>query len=77
MRSPLRKQHVKKLRFNVETVQDVWESLAKPKYPTLNTLQLSELKYRASIDWFQDRDTELNKLFDQYVMMKNLLDISY
>jgi hypothetical protein len=61
----------------VETVQDIWESLAKPKYPTLNILQLSELKYRASIDWFQDRDTELNKLFDQYVMMKNLLNISY
>jgi hypothetical protein len=61
----------------VKTVQDVWESIAKPKYPTLNTLQLSELKYRASIDWFTDRDTELNKLFDQYVMMKNLLDISY
>ena len=77
MRSPLRKQHVKKLRLKVETVQDIWESLAKPKYPTLNILQLSELKYRASIDWFQDRDTELNKLFDQYVMMKNLLNISY
>jgi hypothetical protein len=61
----------------METVQDIWESLAKPKYPTLNSSQLSVLKYRASIDWFHDRDTELNKLFDQYVMMKNLLDISY
>jgi hypothetical protein len=59
----------------VETLQDIWESLAKPKYPTLNSQQLVELRSKAAIDWLYDDETELYNLFDQYVMLKELLDI--
>ena len=59
----------------MKTVQDVWESIAKPKYPTLNEQQLFDLRIEASIDWLTNEDTELCILYDQYVMMKNLLDI--
>jgi hypothetical protein len=59
----------------VETLQDIWESVAKPKYPTLNEHQLIELKSQAAIDWLHDDGTELCNLFDQYVMLKQLLDI--
>jgi hypothetical protein len=59
----------------VEKLQDVWESLVKPKYPTLNEQQLIELRSQAAIDWLTDEETELSNLFDQYVMLKQLLDI--
>ena len=59
----------------METLQDIWESVAKPKYPTLNSQQLVELKEQASINWLHDDGTELCNLFDQYVMLKQLLDI--
>ena len=59
----------------METLQDIWESVAKPKYPTLNEHQLIELKSQAAIDWLHDDGTELCNLFDQYVMLKQLLDI--
>lgn len=59
----------------METLQDIWESLAKPKYPALNEQQLIELRSQAAIDWLTDDETELNNLFDQYVMLKQLLDI--
>ena len=59
----------------MKTVQDIWESLAKPKYPTFNSRQLIELRSEAAIEWLTDEDTELCKIYDQYVMLKNLMDI--
>ena len=59
----------------METLQDIWESVAKPKYPTLNSHQLLELRSEAAIDWLYDNETELCNLFDQYVMLRELLDI--
>ena len=59
----------------MKTLQDVWESVAKPKYPALNSQQLVELKSEAAINWLHDDGTELCILFDQYVMLKQLLDI--
>ena len=57
----------------MKTLTDIWESLAKPKYPTLNEHQLAELKIEAVTQWAFNEDTELCKIYDQYVMMKNLL----
>ena len=59
----------------METLEDIWESLAKPKYPTFNSRQLIELRSEAAIDWLYDNETELYNLFDQYVMLRELLDI--
>ena len=59
----------------MKTVQDVWESIVKPKYPTLNEQQLFDLRVEAAIEWLTDEDTELCKIYDQYVMLRNLMDI--
>ena len=59
----------------METLEDIWESLAKPKYPTLNSRQIIELRSEAAINWLHDDGTELCNLFDQYVMLRELLDI--
>ena len=67
----------KKLNPKEKTQQDIWESFIKPKYPTLNEHQLIELKRLAAIQWMYDEDTELGKIYDQYVMMKNLMDVDF
>lgn len=51
---------------------DIWLTLAKEKYPTLTEDELKAQSMIAATEWFSDADTELAKLFDQYVMMKNL-----
>ena len=59
----------------METLEDIWESVAKLKYPTLNESQLFDLRLKAAVEWFVDEDTELCKIYDQFVMLKQLLDI--
>ena len=59
----------------MKTVQDIWESIAKPKYPALHENQLNELRIHAAIDWLHGEDTELCTIYDQFVMMKNLLGV--
>lgn len=59
----------------METLEDIWVSLAKLKYPTLNESQLFDLRLEAAVEWLTDEDTELCKIYDQFVMLKQLLDI--
>ena len=51
---------------------DIWLTLAREKYPKKNDGELRALSMTAASHWFADIDDELAKLFDQYVMMKNL-----
>ena len=51
---------------------DIWLVLAREKYPTLSDNELIDLCKIASVEWFDDRNTELSNIFDQYIMMKNL-----
>ena len=51
---------------------DIWLMLAREKYPTLSDNELIDLCKIASVEWFDNRDTELSNIFDQYIMMKNL-----
>jgi hypothetical protein len=54
---------------------DVWLMLAREKYPEQSDQELKALSMTAAAHWFNDHDTDLAKLFDQYVMMKNLYGI--
>ena len=69
--------HEKKLKPKVKTQQEIWESFAKPAFPTLNEHQLVELKIVAAMDWGCGIDNKLSRVYDQYVMMKNLMDAKY
>jgi len=61
----------------VKTQQEIWESIAKPAFPTLSEHQLATVKMQAVMDWGYGVDNELSRVYDQYVMMKNLLDVEY
>ena len=59
----------------LDTKENIWAELARAKYPTLTENQLRALSMHAASDWYNGWDTELAKLFDQYVMLKNLRGI--
>jgi len=49
--------------------------LAGEKFPQLTEDQLRALSLKAASEWYLGEDNELVKLFDQYVMLKNLAGI--
>lgn len=55
--------------------QEIWESVAHPKFPTLTPLELSNLKIQAALSWHMDKDTPEAQVYDQYYMMKKLMDV--
>ena len=55
--------------------KEIWLTLAGEKYPTLTENQLAALSLEAASLWYLGEDTELTKLFDQYVMLKNIKDL--
>jgi hypothetical protein len=61
----------------MKTQQEIWESLACPVYPTLTKHQLSALKMQAAVEWCLDEDTDDAKLYDKYVMLKNLMEVAW
>lgn len=61
----------------MKTQQEIWESLARPAYPTFTDYQLRELKIQAASEWCYGDNTAPAKLYDQYVMMKNLMEVSW
>ena len=61
----------------MKTQQEIWESFAKPAFPTFNEQQLAELKLQAAMDWGCGISSAKSRIYDQYVMMKNLLDVKY
>ena len=52
--------------------KEIWLVLAREQYPQLNEEQLAALSLKAAGDWYVGEETELTKLFDQYVMIKTL-----
>jgi hypothetical protein len=54
---------------------EIWLLLAKEKFPALTEAQLVNVKLNASMDWGCGMETELAKLFDSYIMMRNLYGI--
>ena len=61
----------------MKTQQEIWESLARPAHPTYTDYQLRELKLAAAMDWLLDEDTEVAKLYDKFVMLKNLMEVTW
>ena len=51
---------------------DIWETLAREKYPELLPFQLQALSMTAATSWYNGEENELTELFDQYVMLKEL-----
>jgi hypothetical protein len=56
----------------VKTTKEIWLTLAREVYPQLNEDQLGALSLEAASKWYMGEESELTKLFDQYVMIKTL-----
>jgi hypothetical protein len=61
--------------MSLSTKQEIWLTLAGPRYPHLNEDQLKALSLKAASEWYLGGDPELVNLFDQYVMLKNIKDL--
>jgi hypothetical protein len=59
----------------METVREIWLSVAQEKYPHLTEEQLMAASMTAAAHWYNGDDDELSHLFDQYVMLKKLTGI--
>lgn len=59
------------------TAKELWESVAKREFPLASPTKLLELKQEAALEWGCYADSKLANLFDQYVMMKKLMDITW
>jgi len=55
---------------------EVWLLLARERYPLKSDSELRALSRIAASHWFDDSDSELAELFDQYVMMVKLYNCS-
>ena len=63
--------------MSLNTKLDIWITLAGEKFPRLTEDQLRALSLKAASEWYLGEDNELVKLFDQYVMLKNLACLLY
>ena len=61
--------------MSLDTKKQIWIELAKDLYPHLNEDKLMGLSMEAANGWYLGEDTTLTRLFDQYVMLKNLKDL--
>lgn len=61
----------------MKTQHEIWESLARPAYPKYTDYQLRELKLSAAMDWCLDEDSPGAKLYDQFVMLRNLMEVTW
>jgi hypothetical protein len=59
----------------VDDKKQIWLTLSREKYPSLNEDQLAVLSLEAANGWYMGEESELTNLFDQYVMLKNLKDM--
>ena len=51
-------------------LNEIWDSLIQTTYPNLHEYQQYTLKTFAAMDYADGKDTDLAKLFDQYIMLK-------
>lgn len=58
--------------MSLDTKENIWLELAREKYPALTEDKLRALCMYAASEWFNGDNTDLSKLFDQYVMIKRL-----
>ena len=59
----------------METKRDIWLAVCEGQFPRKSEDQIMAYSTKAASDWYHGDDTELAKLFEQYVMIKTLKGI--
>lgn len=52
--------------------QRIWLNIVSDKYPSLNEGQMLALSLKAASEYYLGGDTELVKIFEQYLIFKTL-----
>jgi hypothetical protein len=53
----------------------LWESMFLDKFPNASKDTILEAKREAAVYWAYDKDTEMARMYDKYVMFKRLQGI--
>jgi hypothetical protein len=56
----------------MDTKPEIWLAVCEGKFPDKTETEILVLSMQAASAWYLGEDNELSKLFDQYVMIKNL-----
>lgn len=51
---------------------ELWQRLAKDKYPSLSAHEIRDLKLEAAVDYSYANESELGQLYEQYIIMRTL-----
>lgn len=58
-----------------QSIDELWESLVKEKFPNATKQDLTEARITASIQWCFGEETVMSEIYDKFVMMKRLKDL--
>lgn len=58
--------------MSLETKMDIWVEVIKTRIPDITYPEAAMISLKAASDWYMGSDTELSKLFEQYLMLKTL-----
>lgn len=61
--------------MSLDTKMDIWLEVLRTRAPDITFPEAASLSMKAASDWYSGADTELAKLFDQFVMLKQLKGI--
>ena len=56
----------------MDTKPEIWLAVCEGHFPGKTDAEIMTYSMKAATDWYHGEDNELTKLFDQYVMIKNL-----
>ena len=56
----------------MDNKQQIWLAVCEGRFPGKSSHEIMEYHYLAATDWALEIDTDLARLFEQYVMIKKL-----
>ena len=59
----------------MDTKRDIWLAVCEGRFPGKSSHEIMDYHFLAATDWALEIDTELARLFEQYVMIKTLKGI--
>lgn len=62
--------------MSLATKMDIWIEILRTRVPNITHSEAAALSMKAAADWYSGADSELAKLFDQFIMLKQLKGIN-
>lgn len=62
--------------MSLDTKMDIWIEVLRTRVPDATYQDAAMLSLKAASDWYHGVDSELSKLFEQFLMLKQLKGFS-